>query len=1020
MGGLSRQVVPVLLKELDQLAPKQSGITGSIDALLNMYAQEGIQGGYEFVPRPGTTAISRPGSVLAGYRLATLGGQLLLFSDSGIWRRTTDGWHPVTDYNGNALTWPNFNSVNSSPIYVEGTAADSCDFAYVNGYYIRASAGPSALSSTFPVVSISVTDANGAKLDTAFRASTGSPVQVRIAVVGTLAVIFWAESTTSTITCVKFNTATATFSATAAITTTASTAGAFNPIFDIQAIPATSKIAVLWNDSATSNLTQTLLTPSTMTVAGTTAYAPKGTNFVTKGYVTNNFATANLVVAYISSATGLHVDWFDSATLATSAGGGVYDAGAVAGASITGYRSGAASAIVYYTVKGALPFDDKVFQSINVGFGSAAFTRGAIASRAFLITNAQPTPPLFLRKYRGVGQATYFLVDGNGIDIARAMTDVAAADPSNALVGLLSLPNLMLGPTSSTYITAGLRSVSLESGAGGITSNTGAASVTVIVNDVAVGSSVELNGVLHVPGAYPSIYDGANVVEEGFPIFPEQSDAYVLAGGGGLTASSTYTYRYVFEWTDLTGAIHRSGPNLIPQQAVLGVGQTKVTHSIPNVIVSRKGIVSVGVYRTVANGDGSTYYKAGSVQILPGAGNPNRFAFVDTVPDATLVAGVPLYTDGNILENLAPPPCMTFAIHRGRILVGGVDGDPTAVWFSKDVAQGFGIAFNDALVSRLNSANEPVTALGSMDSFAAAFTNTSAWSSSDDYPDDTGAGGVLKFAQASSTNGCAGARLLARADDGLTAWQAKTSFVGGPGPGPWRFSRGSAWEWIGQAIQLDAAAIASPRTIFAVPGLNQMRIVGSAGGVNGNVLVRETTFNTWATWTYLVSPSGAPTIVDAIVWGSSVVYLGSDGHVLLENTSLYSDTANAIAHSIVFSPFNFAGVAGYQRIYVGQLTGRILGTAGLGESLQLSIVQNIDGTDMAAKNRTLTPDANALFDGVEFDPGPNGKCSAYQVTISNVAAGPNDSRCAWTLAAVTMEVGIKPNVNRLPPGQRAV
>lgn len=1015
MGGLQRQIVPVLLKGLDQLAPRQTGIMSGLDALLNMYAQQGEQAGYEFVPRPGTTTITKPVNPSAAYRIATLGGQLLMFTDFGAFRRATDGWHGV-DGNGGSSTGNPFTSQTTKPMFCEATAATSCDSVYVGGYTVRA-------VSDGTVLNVSVVDANGDALDSPFvsvvggatlRVTGNGPSFPRCIAAqnGGSVLVAWFNTATNTIEGNRY-TLGGSFSGTNTIIASAVSVG-FSPPFDVQAVGTGNNVAVLWNDNATSNLSQLLLNMVSMTPGATTAYGAKGTNFVTKGYLANNFSTAVLFVAFISSATGLHVAQFDSTTLAAGTDT-VYDAASTAGASITGYRSGTTTAVVYWTVKGTLPYDDQI--KTSNGAAATLFLHGrAVASRTTILNASNIQPPFMLTKYRGVGQVTYFMVNGGGIDIARSMPDVGGADPANTLVGLLSLPNLSVGASANSYVTSALSSTAIQTGASGLFSNTGASTITVTVDDITVGAPVELNQSLHFPGALPMVYDGSIITVEGFPLAPEQSDAYVLAGGGSLTASSTYTYRYVYEWTDNNSNLYQSAPNLIAQQAVLGVGQTKVTHALPNVLPSTTVLrnVYIAVYRTVANGDGSVYYRVGSVLVL---GIGSRATFVDTMSDTTLVGQAPLYTNGVILENLAPPPCMTMVAHRGRLLAGGIDGDPTAIWQSKQVTPGFGVSFNDGLVSRLGGSTDPITALGSMDSYAAAFTASTTWSSSDDYPDDTGAPGMLRFSQSSSTNGCAGARLIARADDGLTCWQAKTAVVGGPGPGPWRLSRGLAWEWIGQAAQLDSAAFTTLRTIFAVPGLNQMRIVGQTATVNGNVLVRETTFETWATWTYLVS---TPTIVDAITWRGVPVYLTSTGNILLESAAVYSDNATAIAHSLTFSPFNFAGVAGYQRIYVGQPTGRILGTAGAGQSLRLDITQIPDGVAMTPKSLTLTPDANALFGGVEFDPGPNGKCSAYQVTISNIAGAPNNAGCAWTLAALTMEVGIKPNVNRLPPANRAL
>jgi hypothetical protein len=287
-----------------------------------------------------------------------------------------------------------------------------------------------------------------------------------------------------------------------------------------------------------------------------------------KGYLSNTFTTNELVWGWVSSATGLNVGFFNAATLALAGGGGVYDAAATAAGNLTGNRVGATGATVYYTVKGAtFGYDNSIKVSTAVGAGSSVVVRSlALASR---VSTAGPMA-VFLAKYTGNGQATYFLINptNGAYEIARAMPDVAAPDSSNSLLGLLALPNLMTTVNTSTWLTSGLRAAGVISLTAGVSTFVSASTITVVHEDITLGKPVVLNGVLHIPGATPLMYDGGpvgqTIVEDGFPIAPEQSDAYVIwqLARGALTPSSTYTYRYVYEWTDATGALHQSAPNL--------------------------------------------------------------------------------------------------------------------------------------------------------------------------------------------------------------------------------------------------------------------------------------------------------------------------------------------------------------------------------------------------------------------------------------------------------------------------
>ncbi len=159
---LQKQTVPVQLSSLAQKAPKQTGVTGSLDVLQNMIALKGDQtsglqgrsGGIEFWPRPGITAVSRTadsGSITSGVRMATLANALLLQTGSALYRKATDEWHRV---NGEMP----IIGLQTTSIVSNSVLATSADVGYVAGYTVSAATQTSGTG----YVHVLVTDAFGA------------------------------------------------------------------------------------------------------------------------------------------------------------------------------------------------------------------------------------------------------------------------------------------------------------------------------------------------------------------------------------------------------------------------------------------------------------------------------------------------------------------------------------------------------------------------------------------------------------------------------------------------------------------------------------------------------------------------------------------------------------------------------------------------------------------------------------------------------------------------------------------
>jgi hypothetical protein len=987
--GLDKRVVPILLRGLDEGQPRQIGIAGSLDVLQNMIVQKAIDGGYEFAPRPGTTNVSKTadvGSITTGLRLGTLGPALILLTGTSCYRKAVDQWHQVD------ATAPTIG-VDTRMISSGAIVAESSDYAYVNGYTLGV---VSYYDGKLWSVRVEAADSTGATVFSTVLATSATSVigSVKIAVSSTFAVVFWAPTDSNSIVASKFDSAAPSAMGSPVVVTTAD-AGL---LYDVQTVGATGRIVVTYSSGGA--ITQRLLTVSSMAVSGATTYAGLNT-LVTFGLLTNDYSSNTIYLGTIAAA-GLQVSTFDGTTLALGATT-TYDATQTVGFNLSGYRTGASVTVFFTSAPTPPPGISVCDYLIKTSTGGAASTiqrSMSLASRVALVGSSLYA----LVQYRaGTGasvaqSSTYFLMNLSNVrSVGMALKNLGSirfyASGGN------HLQNLRAGASASTLLTAGFKVIAVATDTASFAPYVAGAAITFTLQDTNIGRPVELNSVLHIPGAQPYLYDGLTLTEHGFPIDPDPG-GLSPAAGGGMTSSVVYTYLYVDEWTDAAGNLWRSNRSL-PQSVTMGAADTKVTHSIPTLRLTRKTNVSKGIYRTLANGDGSVYYKVSSTT-APLFNDPtvDRISFVDTVSDATAVTGEPIYSPndnaGSVLPNIALPGCRVMAVHRGRLLAAGIEGDTSAIWFSKDVVPGFGVEFSDFLVSRITGV-EPITAVGSMDSYAVACTKTQSWGSINEYPDDTGAGGVLVFQQQSDSTGCAIVGLLGRNDLGMMTY-------GGFDKGIWRASRGLSWDYIGNPVE-DTMKTVTPVAFLSVPGQNQMRVVGGV-----TAFVFEAIYGQWAIWSYPTAPAA---FVDAVLWNGSPAYLCSEGTVIVESTiasGVISDAGTMPQHTLKLSGLSLFGVAGFGRLYITQITGRPSGSLGF----TLNLAQEFDGVAIPTKTEVYTGSETELF--VEVDPGTMGKSSRYDLTISDTANGANS---AFTVAAITALVGTKAGLSKLPTARRA-
>lgn len=197
--------------------------------------------------------------------------------------------------------------------------------------------------------------------------------------------------------------------------------------------------------------------------------------------------------------------------------------------------------------------------------------------------------------------------------------------------------------------------------------------------------STEFAGLTYIPGGVPLVFDGRDIVEEGFTEVPEIISA-VAAGGGGPLSAGSYQVVAVFERFDAQGNRWQSGVSSVETfTAVAGNTYTLSVTSVPRTL--QQSGVRVVPYRTAAGG--TIFYR----DVSPSSG-------MTPLTDAQLQTGELLYTGGvttflGTQSNNALPAVESFTEHEGRLVAVGGEHQ-TGFFYSKVRSDRFPAEFNRA------------------------------------------------------------------------------------------------------------------------------------------------------------------------------------------------------------------------------------------------------------------------------------------------------------------------------------
>lgn len=157
-------------------------------------------------------------------------------------------------------------------------------------------------------------------------------------------------------------------------------------------------------------------------------------------------------------------------------------------------------------------------------------------------------------------QQTYFLINGNGQVVAKVAPSLAGFYPT---VSGSVLPNVV-NISSSIFSFPYLIQENLSATGGNIYYTTGVQCANINFAFLASISKETVGSNLLIAGGQMWNYDGANINEQGFHIYPEQLSDTITITGGGIGSSidtgptNQVQYKAIFEWQDNQGQLHQS------------------------------------------------------------------------------------------------------------------------------------------------------------------------------------------------------------------------------------------------------------------------------------------------------------------------------------------------------------------------------------------------------------------------------------------------------------------------------
>lgn len=536
-----------------------------------------------------------------------------------------------------------------------------------------------------------------------------------------------------------------------------------------------------------------------------------------------------------------------------------------------------------------------VFNTSGITIDSAisrAYYHCGLVSKSFIYNNTVN----YVISYDSTLQGTYFLVNFDGVVIARFFTQLAGGMATKA--NSISKFSVDSTKTSNTYSIGLLRKTKILASSGTYTSTTSVFTEKVWFTPYTIDSKT-VSRVLNIAGGFIKNYDGSNtIVEQGFHLYPELSSISESATGGTINAGQR-AYKFVWEWTDNNGQIVRSQTSL---PTTFNISNNhKVTAVIKTLPVTSKSTLNgntrtapvLAVYRTTVGG--TTYYRLNQdpSEFIYNDSTVETISYLDNKTDTQITSNSVLYTTGGVFDNIATPSANLLTLMKNRVVIAGCDTDPNTVYVSKEKESGLGVEFSNELAIQIDSLGGNITALAGLDDKILIFKKSLIYYIAGQGADKVGNGSFTIPQLVSSDTGTTNPQSIVLTADGIMFQSPKGIYL---------VDRQLGVSYIGAPVKdYETQTITSASNL---PDFNRVHFTMASG----DGLVYHTFFKSWTTFSNL---PGNASLSNQSVW-----YVAGSKGVAKASTTHYHDWDNeAIISTIKTAWISVAGLEGFQRVY---------------------------------------------------------------------------------------------------------
>jgi hypothetical protein len=497
---------------------------------------------------------------------------------------------------------------------------------------------------------------------------------------------------------------------------------------------------------------------------------------------------------------------------------------------------------------------------------------------------------------------------------------------------------------------------------------------------------VQLGGTLYIAAGEILAYDGVRIVELGHHVYPWVLSV-IDASGGGSVAVGTYAYKATWRYQNAQGEVDRSTTATIAQITVTGNSTSFPSPNAPLTVTHKTAVPpAVEIWRTQVNPTADAPFYLATSNDPTALTNPNRY-----VPNDPTLASLPTFTDfysdstlatkeinpenGGVLEALAPPAAKIVIATDTRLFLAGVAGDPDRIWYSRERNDGEVASFHDSLTIDVPPAGGAITSLWVMDGVLYVGRQYAIYALPGTGFDNTGGGANFGPAQIVSLDvGPVSQEAQCLTPPGLVFFSSKGWYL---------CDRARTLRYIGGAVNafdadtvLSVDLLTSRHEVRALTN-NRMLVWTYTDAVD---LVDAQTPGGMGQWSERTIADG----LDAVLWNGSYVYLTSTGPKQ-EQTS-YSGLSYGI--DVETSWIKLRDLQGYGKVseimILGEYRSAHLVRVRVARDYQYDVSGNVVYFDDKAWSPSPTTIGSALQ--VRHTPSAsNGNCEAIKIRITAVA-----------------------------------